>query len=855
MLPSPPALQNLNSIGMSTGRERGELITPASPGNVTRTVRRSTRLVFAAIVFALFALIPGSLSAQEKKPPICKVELGRIGFISNEMGEGAGRYKVGMWTPVYMKIKAGPQGIHRKGPNEPMPYIQVENEDNEEVGTIYRTPFEMEPNEERWVMSYAKPGRMSDVKMRVFIGDLPPFPPPIGPYGSLDLNTHLYVSLGERIPDLQKALVNMSPFKNQNMGGQPNNIPETKPRYAGFEVDPNLLPDNWFGYQGVDLLFLSTRDKDFLLHLAKDSDASRARLRAIAQYVRRGGRLVIGVSARNADVLAPVLQSPVWQPPVPVVPPREGTIPEAARLNALQNFGGAQIQVPFPPGKLTLLEPAKLLPGSWEVLAAATDATNREVGKPLIARMPYGRGSITLLAFSLDEPPFTNWGGQGQQGQGDRAKFLQKLLEQLAPRVGNVQEQDPRNNPDLSTDLQRTLDNFDVRVIPFGYVALFIVLYIIVVGPLDFLVLKYVFKRLEWTWFTFPTVVLAVSVAAYFTAYAIKGNELKINKVDLIDIDQRTNVDAKGQTKKAAAYGNTFFTILSPRIQNYTVGIEPNPVFWGQNAEKPASADMVTWLGRAEWDDFRGMGRGGGQGFFRKPYHYEADATGLVDVPIPVWTTKAFEASWEINSLAPPLDAKLTYYVGIEKGKELRVAGTIKSGLGVDLEDAYLFYLDQAYPIEGGVPKAKEILLSLELGQGKKISEWAPAGKDGNRLQTAQGAPYNPSPLMRQIQFNEAVNVANTSRNHALRPLDLSWRIRSENDLAKERGVREAILVGRVKFAVGAAESLTGDVNNPLPTNLWLGDLPAPNKTRPALVGVLAQDTFVRVLLPLKPKE
>src|SRR5262249_39365185 len=185
-------------------------------------------------------------------------------------------------------------------------------------------------------------------------------------------------------------------------------------------------------------------------------------------------------------------------------------------------------------------------------------------------------------------------------------------------------------------DLQKSLDNFDVRVIPFGYVALFIILYIIVVGPLDYILLKYVFKRLEWTWFTFPTVVLAVSVAAYFTAYAIKGDELKINKVDLIDYDMRTSVDAKGQAKKAAAYGNTFFTILSPRIQNYTIGVEPNPLFWGQNAEKPISADMVSWLGRYDQGIPGGMPRGARHGIFRNPERLESMARGLLDIPLPL---------------------------------------------------------------------------------------------------------------------------------------------------------------------------------------------------------------------------
>ena len=99
---------------------------------------------------------------------------------------------------------------------------------------------------------------------------------------------------------------------------------------------------------------------------------------------------------------------------------------------------------------------------------------------------------------------------------------------------------------DLSTELLRLLDDFDVTVIPFGYVALFIILYIIVVGPLDFFLLKYVFKRLEWTWITFPVVVLSVSVIAYFAAdYALKGRDLKINKVDIVDFDLRTELDGQ----------------------------------------------------------------------------------------------------------------------------------------------------------------------------------------------------------------------------------------------------------------------------------------------------------------------
>src|SRR5205085_4443816 len=96
----------------------------------------------------------------------------------------------------------------------------------------------------------------------------------------------------------------------------------------------------------------------------------------------------------------------------------------------------------------------------------------------------------------------------------------------------------PNAKKDLGTQLEEALENFPtVPVISFGWVALFILAYILIVGPLDYLFLKKVVKRLELTWITFPTVVLGISVGAYFTAYWLKGDDQRINKVDLLDID------------------------------------------------------------------------------------------------------------------------------------------------------------------------------------------------------------------------------------------------------------------------------------------------------------------------------
>ena len=124
----------------------------------------------------------------------------------------------------------------------------------------------------------------------------------------------------------------------------------------------------------------------------------------------------------------------------------------------------------------------------------------------------------TVDSFDPDKPPATQWPGQ--------ADFWHRLLAVGGPHIPDTAATNPniinyRGGPrpvDAGADGEQTainnqLEQFEgVPVISFGWVALFILLYILVVGPLDYLFLKKVVKRLELTWITFPTVVLAVSI-------------------------------------------------------------------------------------------------------------------------------------------------------------------------------------------------------------------------------------------------------------------------------------------------------------------------------------------------------
>jgi hypothetical protein len=809
-------------------------------------------------LFALLTVVALSPSLAHAQPN--KIEKVRVGFRPYNEAANFGRYKVGLWTPVYVEITAGDKGLGKRGES---PYVQIEAQDFEDVGTIYRVPVPvLEPGETRTVIGYTKSGNANgDIKVTLQVGNRT-FNPPGDRDMAMNLQGHVYLALGRRVADLPAAL---SKKKEDDKQDDFRFQDEGRQRAALFEDKVDMLPAHWFGYDGVDLIFLATDSDKFLTTLADNQHVDQ--LRAIVQWVRRGGRLIVPVSKHNQAELNRLLSKEVWQPPVPVVPPSQKNDKFVAppRLTGVETWANVQVPLPAAGEKAPLvaqLEPADLAPGDWDV-----EARVGADGVPLIARVKYGLGQIVYFAFSFDDPAVTQWPG--------RVEFLRKVIAKLAPLTGqeinnNNQFNQPfrgqQNATDVTSQLYNAMDNFDVRVIPFGIVAAFIVLYVVIVGPLEFVLLKYVFGRLEWTWVTFPAVVLGVSVIAYFGAYALKGQDLKVNKIDIVDFDLRTHVDAQGHPRSVRIYGQTFLTILSPRIQSYTVGVEPNPAFWGdQVGAKPLSADLVSWMARP---DNGGRGGGSGQGFFRKPYYYGGQPTnapppdetlpsGVTRVPIPVWMAKAFSASWEASASAPPLIAELVYHRNPIDGKEIKVSGTLRSNLAVDLTEAWLFYADRCYQIDNGIPAGKDkpaVKIGLDHRNQRAPADWSTDNSGGvQRPNTSQGL-YDPSGIVRKMFLFDQLDQQHALSNHSQRRLDLSWRLYKEPTRDQvDRRTREAILVARVAFVHGPAEELTRSASAPLPTNLWLGSLPETGGTRPSLVGTLNQDTYVRMILAVRP--
>ena len=381
-----------------------------------------------------------------------------------------------------------------------------------------------------------------------------------------------------------------------------NQFNPNQPLHAAFENNVRNLPKLWFGFNAVDLAILTTSNGKFVDGFTGERQSS-PQLEALAEWVSRGGRLVVSISPANREKVYRLLSAAAWHPALPPVLSLDSKTVELGALDDLRNWSntGRGLLEPFQPklskdGKPQVKSGVRLLPQpAVAVLATDTVADGNSV--PLIIRFPHGVGSITLIAFDVGDSFLTEWTG--------RFDFWQAMVAKLAP--GGIR---PANEPnagnwqgmDVASGLYDELERFDTPTISFGWVALFIFLYIIIIGPVDYIILKFFVKRLELTWITFPAVVITVSVLAYFTAYAIKGQDLKVNKVDLIDIDMRSSLDENFQPATATVFGTTWFAILSPRIKDYTIGIEPIVYKWQPGVRRSLATggadDELVWPSR-----------------------------------------------------------------------------------------------------------------------------------------------------------------------------------------------------------------------------------------------------------------
>jgi hypothetical protein len=773
-------------------------------------------------------LCPQAAHGQADSPP--RIDHVRVGLPTGQGGQEANYSRNGAWAPVYVKLKAGkdgnPQGSYQ---------LVVETTDGEDLPYRYTSPVPALPaNDDHTALTYIRPGTDGSeftVTLQAHDGrDVQTNPrfvrtsrQIIGP------RDQLFLSLGSRLTGLRRALQPPQP-------GQPeaadNDLEDRGERHTAYFDDVAQMPDRWFGYDAVDVVVFTTGRKELLDQLL--TETGTARLSALAEWVRRGGKLIVPVGSNHQEVARLFERVPLLDCKVA----GSNTIPEVFAANV---WAGRPQIVPPRKVEVALLEPG---PGVLTLLNEEGEGPGRPGRRPLIVQGSFGLGMVSYVAFDLDTPPMTTWEGQ--------TAFWQRCLDELAPRLSDgrappnpgMPNQFPsglsRDRPELATELQRALDDFgtDIPTIPFYWVALFILFYILLVGPIDYFLLKKVFKRLELTWVTFPAAVILISVAAYFIAYSVKGDDRRVNKVDLVEID----LNGPGQV-----YGSSWWTLFSPRIQNYTLGVEPAPEWAAPPAGRPVPGSTVVEV----MDRPDEGGRKGSQGLFRRPYDYAEDAAGLEHVPIPVWATRSFTALWRapLPGGKSPIEVTTVRPRGREDDKG-EVTARVTNHLPVALQGVTLFYRNHWYDAGGLEPGESATIPLGGEGKSRRLNEWftdpilRPTPQPGQTLPSRVAYSQLPNALIKPLLFFE--ESRSQLLDSGMRSYDQSWRLRQR---VKVPPREEVILVARTPYQTGKAEDVARAAA--APSRLWLDELPGPGRQRPDLRGYLTQETFIRVYVPV----
>lgn len=287
------------------------------------------------------------------------------------------------------------------------------------------------------------------------------------------------------------------------------------------------LPERWEGLASFDLLILNDTDTS---RLTSDQAA------ALQNWVEKGGRLVLGGGTGAAVTLSGIPESLS-----PVMLNGSRTV-QAEDVQPLARYAGAtQINVA---GPFVVAESAPL---DWVVLAG-------DAGLPLVVERGVGLGRVYFSALGLSAPPFDGWPGTAQ--------FWSRLVGKDAAYNINM-PQDSSARQMRSSSFSGAVSNIPSLALPsIQGLSILLGIYILLVGPVNYLILRRS-RRLHLAWATIPIITLAFTGGAFGLGYLMRGNDLILNKVAVVEIPP-----------SGPALVNSYVGLFSPRQQSYAVEVQ-----------------------------------------------------------------------------------------------------------------------------------------------------------------------------------------------------------------------------------------------------------------------------------------
>ncbi len=337
---------------------------------------------------------------------------------------------------------------------------------------------------------------------------------------------------------------------------------------------------------------------------------------SLEDWVQRGGRLV-------------VVGGPDWQKTgagLGSLPPlvASGT-QSVADLGPLGSFAGVTA-----PGGPAIAASGQLTPD------AITLVKTEEL--PAVVYRRLGFGLVAYLAYDPALAPLKGWDGVTGLFRG----LLTIALDHPTWSNGMF-------DWSSASGAARSVPGLDVPST--WQVCGFLAVYVIAVGPLNFLLLRR-FKRRVWAWITIPGVVLVFSLGAYLTGYGLRGTQAVLHRLAIVEVWPDAD----------RAQAEQIVGLFSPQRTTYDVTFEPGtlakplPYSGGLPALAPTAVEQT-------------------------------DRTRLPAVRTEIGAVQAFVAQGQVP--APRFDANITLDLS-KAGGVAMLSGTVTNQSDLTLSDAVI---------------------------------------------------------------------------------------------------------------------------------------------------------------------
>ena len=277
----------------------------------------------------------------------------------------------------------------------------------------------------------------------------------------------------------------------------------------------------------------------------------------------------------------------------------------------------------------TLPRGAEALPALAGSPAAGARALAGSGDRAIAGDRPFGSGAVTLAGFD----PSTPWLAESTS--------VDVLWASLVPARGTARTPLIVGDDGILVSLLATMPALALPSI--GGLLLLLLGYILLIGPVNYLVLRRLDRR-EWAWVTMPVLVVGFTVAAFAIGFVLRGTDVIVNQIALVRAAPGTD----------AAQAQVYLGVFSPTRGSYEVGVPG-----GALLSAPYSGE--------------GFGQSGGQGLDV----VQGDPARLRQLAVGYGTLRAVRA--EAPVLAPRIEADLRL-----EGD--RVRGTIRNASTLPLE-------------------------------------------------------------------------------------------------------------------------------------------------------------------------